>query len=92
MNKISILILVALLSGCASYSMHSSCGHLVGSGTYATANANGAGFICHVDCLGNCPKPTDSSSLVALTTSYINASNAVTTTIPITVSVTPNAK
>ena len=89
--KNSLIIVIFFLTGCASYTMHSSCGHLVGSGTYATANANGAGFLCHVDCIGNCPK-SDLTSLTTLTTAYINSNNSVTTTVPITVSLVPTGK
>ena len=90
--RILLFIGLIALTGCASYTMHSSCGRLIGSGTYATANANGAGLLCHIDCFGNCPKPVDYSALMTLTTDYINSTNAVTTTVPITVAVVPTAK
>ena len=91
-TKFILLSLVLCITGCASYSMHSSCGRLIGSGTYATANANGAGLLCHIDCFGNCPKPVDYTALMTLTTAYIDSTNAVTTTVPITVAVVPTAK
>ena len=87
-----LMVFTVFITGCASTGMNASCGHIVASGTYATANANGDGIHCHEGCFGfNCPKP-DYGPLMTLTTAYINQSNAVTATIPITVAVTPSAK
>jgi uncharacterized protein YceK len=92
MKNILVLLSVLLLSGCASAGMNVSCGHIIGSGTYATAQGNGAGTLCHAGCVGfNCPKP-DYAALINLTSAYIQSSSAVTTTVPITVAVVPTAK
>ena len=90
-----ILIPILLLSGCASFNgagMNASCAHIVGNGSYATATGSGAGFACHEGCFGfNCPK-ADYASLTTLATNYVNAANAVTTTVPLTVAVTASQK
>jgi len=95
--KVLPMLLIACLffSGCTSFNgagMNASCGHMVGTGSYATATGSGAGFVCHEGCFGfNCPKP-DYASLTTLATNYVNYSNAVTTTVPLTVAVTTNSK
>jgi len=90
MNKISVLILIALLSGCASGGYNVSCGHVIANGSYATATGSGAGYLCHAGYVGF-GKP-DYTAITALATAYVNSSNQVTTTVPITVSVVPTGK
>ena len=91
-KKVIPLLLLFPLIGCSSAGMNTSCGHIIANGSYATATGSGAGFLCHQGCIGfNCPKP-DYTVLATVSTAYINANNAVTTTVPITVAVVPTAK
>ena len=87
-----LLLSILLLTGCSSAGLNASCGHMVANGSYGTATGSGAGFVCHEGCLGfNCPKH-DYASFTNLATAYVDSTNAVTTTVPITVAVVPTAK
>lgn len=89
--KLFSLLLIVSLSGCASAGLNGGCMHINANGTYA-GSANGAmtGCICHVGCIGNCPKP-DYTALAAMEVACVNAANNVTATVPITVAVTPTS-
>ncbi len=93
MGKLLIALLSLSLSGCASAGLNGGCMHIIANGSYA-GSANGAmsGCLCHIGCVGfGCSKP-DYMSLAEMQTACINAANNVTTTVPITVAVTPKAK
>lgn len=86
------LCVVLLTSGCASAGLNGGCMHVAGNGSYASVNGATQGCVCHEGCLGfGCPKP-DYTSLEAMQVACVNAANNVTTTVPITVAVTPTAK
>jgi hypothetical protein len=68
--------------------MNTFCGNGTANGTYYVTGS-GTVYACHQGCIGfNCPKP-DYSTLATLTSDYIKSTKSVTTTVPITVAVTP---
>ena len=88
-----ICMLLVGLSGCASAGLNGGCMHLNGTGSYAgSVNGDLHGCVCHIGCLGfSCPK-SDYTALAAMETACVNSAAGVTTTVPLTVAVTPTGK
>lgn len=83
------LLLIPFLNGCASGGMNVVCGNGTAQGTYYVTGS-GTVYACHVGYFGF-GKP-DYTAIIPLESSYIQSAKTVTTTIPVTVAVTPTAK
>lgn len=91
-----LIIVGALLSGCASGGMNSTCAHISGSEMtvpYIGGKGNADVYACHMGCIGmKCPVP-DYASLQTLTSDYLKTTSGKMTTIgPGTITFTPLSK
>jgi hypothetical protein len=93
MNNISVLILIVLLSGCASYNQKAVClqlGTTNASIPYVGGATNGSGYACYLSCVGSKCQTPNNEDITSLMANELTASNnKIVTSGPVVITATP---